>query len=230
MERLHQNSLANGPKGASTQKYVDVAEVHDGIVVLRNGSLRAIVMMTSINFELKSTEEQDAIILQYQDFLNSLDFPLQTVISSRKLNIGPYIEMLNDRERRTESEALRIQIADYRVFIKELTEVTNIMSKFFYVIVPFSPVENVESGFFSRIMSTLHPAQEVSAQREKFETYKNQLYQRVDHIAAGLSGTGVRGTMLNTEEVLELLYNAYNPSLFTNTTLSQLDRIDAQGL
>ncbi len=230
MERLHENKLTSGVNGASTQKYVDVAEVHDGVIVLRNGALRAIVMMSSINFELKSTEEQDAIILQYQNFLNSLDFPLQTVISSRKLNIGPYIETLNDRERRTDSDAMRIQIAEYRAFIRELTEVTNIMSKFFYVVVPFSPVESEESGFFSRIMAALHPAQKISAKREKFETYKNQLYQRVDHVSAGLSGTGVRGTMLNTEEVLELLYNAYNPSLFTNISLSEFDRMNVRGL
>lgn len=230
MERLHEKKLTSGVSGASTQKYVDVAEVHDGIVVLRSGALRAIVMMSSINFELKSTEEQDAITLQYQNFLNSLDFPLQTVISSRKLNIGPYIEMLNDRERRTDVEAMRTQIAEYRAFIRELTEVTNIMSKFFYLVVPFSPIESTDSGAFSRIMSVIHPAQEVSAKHEKFETYKNQLYQRVDHVSAGLSGTGVRGTMLNTEEVLELLYNAYNPSLFTNTSLSDLDSVNARGL
>jgi len=230
MERLHHDKLTSGPKGASTQKYVDVAEVHDGVIVLRNGALRAVLMMSSINFELKSTEEQDAITIQYQNFLNSLDFPLQIVISSRKLNIGPYVEMLNDRERRTESEIMRTQIAEYRAFVKELTEVANIMSKFFYVIVPFSPVESTDSGFFTRIMAALHPAQEISAKREQFETYKNQLYQRVDHVVAGLSGTGVRGTMLNTEEVLELLYNAYNPSLFTNTSLSELDRVNARGL
>lgn len=216
--------------GASTHKYVDVAEVHDGVVVMRNGSLRAILMMSSINFDLKSSDEQDAIILQYQNFLNSLDFPLQVVVSSRKLNIGPYIQVLNDRERRTESEALRLQIAEYRAFIKNLTEITNIMSKFFYVVVPFSPVESEENGFFGRIMASLHPAEVVTAKREKFETYKNQLFQRVDHVSSAVSATGVRAIMLTTEEILELLYNAYNPSLFTNASLSELDQVKAKGL
>ncbi len=230
MERLHEKKLASGASGASTLKYVDVAEVHDSVIVLRNGSLRAIVMMSSINFDLKSSEEQDAIIVQYQNFLNSLDFPLQILISSRKLNIEPYIEMLNDRERRTESEAIRTQIAEYRLFIRELTDVTNIMSKFFYVVVPFSPVESKETGFFARMMAAFHPEHVISARREKFETYKNQLFQRVDHITMALSGTGVRGVLLDTEEILELLYNAYNPSLFTSTSLSELSRVDVEGL
>lgn len=233
MERLHEGKLVKGVKGASTQKYVDVSEVHDGVAVLRNGSLRAILMMSSINFELKSTNEQDAITMQYQRFLNSLDFPLQVLTSSRKLDIGPYIEVLNNRERRTENDALRNQIAEYRAFIHDLTSEdrgVNIMSKFFYIVVPFSPIESVDSSGFSRLMTLFHPAQKISADREKFETYKSQLYQRVDHVIAGLSGTGVRGTMLNTEEVLELLYNAYNPSLFTNTSLSDLDSVNARGL
>ncbi len=231
MERLHSTKLASGVRGASTLKYVDVAEVHDGVIVLRNGALRAIVMMSSINFDLKSTQEQDAIVLQYQQFLNSLDFPVQIVISSRRLNIAPYIKKLDERERVVTNDALRAQIAEYRTFIKELTSVRNIMTKYFYIVVPFSPVENENAGLFARLLAALHPAQKIAQKRELFETYKNQLFQRVDHVAAALSGTGVRGRMLNTAEILELLYNAYNPSLFSNTSLSEhVQDVDIRGL
>ncbi len=231
MERLHSTSLSTGPSGSSTLKYVDVESVHDGVIVLRNGSLRAIVMMSSINFELKSEKEQDAIIIQYQSFLNSLDFPVQIVINSRRLNIAPYLKKIDKRERMTENEALRMQIMEYRAYISELTEVRNIMTKYFYVVVPFSPVESEGESIFLRLFHALHPAHKIARKRERFETYKNQLFQRVDHVAAALGGTGVRGRMLNTEEVLELLYNAYNPSLFTSTSLSEnIDTLDLKGL
>ncbi len=229
MERLHSDKLSGGVGGDSTLKYVDVAEIHDGVIVLKNGSLRAIVLMSSINFDLKSTEEQDAITVQYQNFLNSLSFPVQILISSRKLNISPYLKILDDRERRTTNELMRLQIAEYRAFVKNLTEITNIMSKYFYVIVPFSPVENKEVGFFARLMNIFNPTANIAAQREQFETNKNQLLQRVDHVITGIGATGVHGVMLNTEEVMELLYNSYNPSLFANTNLSDLSAVNMRG-
>ncbi|HHH12386.1 MAG TPA: hypothetical protein ENJ77_00750 [Candidatus Moranbacteria bacterium] len=229
MEKLHSKELSSSGGGDSTQKYVDVAEVRDGVIILKNGSLRAIVLMSSINFELKSTQEQDAITLQYQNFLNSLSFPVQILVSSRKLNINPYLKILDERERHTGNDLMRLQIAEYRAFVKNLTEITNIMSKYFYVIVPFSPVENKETGFFARMMNALHPTQAIVAKREQFETNKNQLLQRVDHILDGIGATGVRGQMLDTEEVLELLYNCYNPSLFANTDISDLSAANLRG-
>ena len=229
MERLHSTKLSGNSSVASTQKYVDVAEVRDGVIVLKNSSLRAILMMSSINFELKSSQEQDAITVQYQNFLNSLSFPVQIIISSRKLNISPYIKILDDRERRTTNELMRLQIAEYRSFVKNLTEITNIMSKFFYVVVPFSPIENKETGFLSRLSNILNPSANIVFKREQFETNKNQLLQRVDHVIAGIGSTGVQGVMLNTEEVLELLYNSYNPSLFANTDISNLSEVNVRG-
>lgn len=227
MESLHSNSLASGGNaGLSSQKYVDVEEVRDGVMVLKNGSLRAVLLISSINFDLKSTEEQDSIISQYQNFLNSLDFPVQIMISSRKLNITPYIDYLKKKETQLTNELLALQIAEYANFIKNLADVSNIMSKFFYVVVPFYPIENTKSGILDRLFGSTSSQMAVARRRELFDTYKNQLWQRVDHIIAGLSGTGVKITPLKTEELIELLYNSYNPSTHNNSIIKDVDKIE----
>ncbi len=210
---------------SSTQRYVDVEEMRDGVMVLKNGALRAVLLVSSINFDLKSSQEQDAIISQYQAFLNSLDFPVQIVIQSRRFNIGPYVESLREEERQQENELLRFQIGEYSNFIMNLSEISNIMSKYFYIVVPFSPVEDKTSGFFGRLFGIFRPKQAISMKGEFFDTYKSQLLQRVDHVAAALSGSGVKVTQLGTEEIIELLYNSYNPSLFTTTVIKNTDNI-----
>ena len=215
METLSTNKKKASGGGPSTQRYVDVEEVRDGVVVLKNGGLRAILLVSSLNFDLKSSDEQDAIISQYQNFLNSLDFPTQILIHSRRFNIEPYIQMLKERETEQMNELLRMQIVEYQQFIKNLTDVSDIMSKYFYVVVPFAPVEDKHSGIMERLANMVNPKQAIREKREIFETYKNQLWQRVDHVTVGLSGTGVRVATLSTEEIIELMYNVYNPSLFT---------------
>ena len=225
MELLHSKKLSSGNK-ASTQKYVDVDEIRDGVIILKNGSLRSILLVSSINFDLKSTEEQDAIIGQYQNFINSLDFPLQIVISSRKLNIGPYLDFLKKKEAQQTNELLQFQIVEYQHFIKNLTEISNIMSKFFYIVVPFSPVESEDQDIFKKLSSMVNPKRMIQEKREVFETYKNQLWQRVDHVIAGLSGIGLKLVPLKTEEIIELLYNSYNPSIYTNTIVKEIEKIE----
>lgn len=226
METLNSKKSAPKDSNSSTQRYVDVEEVRDGVIVLKNGALRSVLLVSSLNFDLKSAEEQDAIILQYQNFLNSLDFPLQTVISSRRFDIRPYLELLKDKENHQKNELLRLQISEYQNFIKNLAEVSNIMSKLFYVVVPFSPVEDKEKGLFHSLTTLFNPAGAVKEQWEFFETYKNQLWQRVDHVSFGLSQTGLKIAPLNTEEIIELLYNSYNPSLFTTRLTKNIEAID----
>lgn len=226
MEFLHSSKLSGADKGSSTQDHIDVEEIKDGTIVLKNGSLRSVLLVTSINFDLKSSEEQEMIIHQYQNFLNSLDFPLQIVISSRKMNITPYLEYLEGMEKKQTSEILRFQTNEYRHFIKSLVEVSNIMTKSFYVIVPFSPVESQEGGFFQKVTSIFGAKQGILKKREWFETYKNQLWQRVDYVVNGLSGTGVRATQLKTDELIELLYNSYNPNVFTNAIIKDVNKIE----
>lgn len=227
MESLHSKSLtANAGEGLSTQKYVDVEEVRDGVVVMKNGSLRAVLLVSSVNFDLKATEEQDSIISQYQNFLNSLDFPIQILVSSRKLNIKPYLNYLKKKENELSNELLILQLAEYQNFIQNLAEVSNIMSKFFYVVVPFYPVETKSDNFLDKIFGATNSKMSLARRRELFDTYKNQLGQRLDHISAGLSGTGVNVAALNTEEIIELLYNSYNPSTHNNTIIKDTDKIE----
>ncbi len=210
--------------GMSTLKYVEIKTIKDGVVVLKSGALRSVLLVSSVNFDLKSSDEQIAIIGAYQNFLNSLDFPVQIVISSRKLNIGPYTEMLKEKASEQRSELMKIQIVEYREFITNLTEVTNIMSKYFYIVVPFAPVEDETGGMFSKISRSVNPAQNITEHTELFETYKNQLWQRVDHVAAALGGTGLHFTALNTDELIELYYGMYNPSEYAHTAIKNIEK------
>jgi len=211
---------------SSTQKYVDVEDVRDGVLVLRNGSIRCILLVSSINFDLKSSEEQDAIISQYQGFLNSIDFPLQIIVHSRRFRIEPYLEKLVEEEKHQENELLRFQISEYRNFVQSLTEVSNIMSKFFYVVVPFAPSETENGGLLGKLSGIFQTKSGTVIPGDTFETYRSQLLQRADQVTAALSGTGVRTSMLGTEEVIELLYNTYNPSVFTTTTIRNVDQME----
>jgi hypothetical protein len=227
MESLHANNITSGANtGLSTQKYVDVEEVRDGVIILKNGSLRAVLLVSSINFDLMATGEQDATISQYQNFLNSLDFPMQIIVSSRKLNIQPYMEYLKKKESQLTNELLSFQLTEYSTFIKNLADVSSIMTKFFYVVIPFHPVESVKSGLFDRFFGATNSQMAVAKRRELFDTYKNQLWQRVDHVIAGLSGTGVKATPLKTEDLIELLYNSYNPSVHSNSIVKDIDKVE----
>ncbi len=226
MEFLTKSKKAEGSGRASTQQYIDVEQVRDGAIVLRNGSLRAVLLVSSVNFDLKSSEEQDATIMQYQNFLNSLDFPVQIVIQSRRFNVEPYLALLRDKEAQQENELLRFQISEYKSFIEGLVEDQNIISKFFYVVVPFYPTESQSEGFVQRIGAMFKPKETILADEKVFEAYRNQLYQRVNHVMAALGATGVRLAVLDTEDLIELLYNAYNPSLFTSDVIKDLSQIE----
>ncbi len=195
----------------SSQKFLAIDSIRDGIIVMKNGSLRAVLMASSINFDLKAADEQDATIFQYQNALNSLDFSVQFVVHSRKLNIQPYLDILKEREKQETNELVKIQITEYMEFIKSLVELSNIVSKTFYVVVPFTSTSIGKSagGLFS-IFSSQKSKKE---QTEKdFLEQKTQLLQRVDTVSLGLQRIGVRTVQLNTEELIELYYNLYNPT------------------
>ena len=226
MEFLTKSKKAGGSGRMSTQKYVDVEEVRSGAIVLKSGALRGALLVSSVNFDLKSNDEQDAIIMQYQNFLNSLDFPVQILIQSRRFNVEPYLAILQQKERQQENELLRLQISEYRTFISGLIETQNVISKLFYVVVPFSPVETEVGGFFDKLGSIFSPKQTLSANDATFEMYRSQLYQRMDHVAAALAATGVRVAPLGTEELIELFYNSYNPSLFTSEVIRNIGSVE----
>lgn len=203
---------------APAQQFLAIDTIREDVAVLKDGGLRVVLMCSSFNFALKSTDEQDAVIYQYQNFLNSLDFPLQIVIQSRKLNIAPYLETLKGRQKEETNELLKVQIGEYTEFIKTFVGMTNIMSKTFYVAVPFTPTIIEKKGMFDSLKETLglggSKESRKAAADDAFEEKKNQLWQRVDTVVAGLQRIGVRAAPLNTEELIELFYGLYNPSEF----------------
>ncbi len=216
--------------GNSTLRYVDIKTIKDGVVVLKNGTLRSVLLVSTVNFDLKSSDEQRAIIGAYQNFLNSLDFQIQIVISSRKLNVQPYIDLLQEQARAQRNELLKLQIMEYQDFVKNLTEVTNIMSKFFYIVIPFAPVEDTQQGVLGKVSHLIQPTDKIIESEALFETYKNQLWQRVDHVSAALGGTGLNFTTLNTDELIELYYGMYNPSEFAQSTIKNIEQSEVEGL
>ena len=172
------------------------------------------------NFALKSTEEQDAVIFQYQNFLNALDFPVQLIIHSRRLNIEPYLESLTERQRNEDNELLKIQIGEYLEFIKTFVGNTNIMSKTFYAVIPFTPPIVEQEGFLNRTLAGLGLGTKKSiSETSIFEERKSQLWQRADTVIEGFQRFGIRSVPLNTEELIELFYGLYNPTEFEKAVL-----------
>ncbi|HEB01525.1 MAG TPA: hypothetical protein ENI16_00830 [Candidatus Portnoybacteria bacterium] len=212
-------------KPASAQKYLEIAQIRDGVVILKNGIMKAVLMVSSINFALKSTQEQEAIIYSYQNFLNSLDFPVQIVINSRILNINEYLKMLAQKERGQTNELLRTQTAEYREFVKGLVEMANIMNKTFYIIIPFAPVAAKKGGFLDKITGSFKPSRVAEAKKEEFEKYKNQLWQRVEMIKSSLERIGLRVAPLNTQELIELYYTLYNPGKEKEKTPAEISQL-----
>lgn len=213
----------------SVQRYLDIAEIRDGAVILKNGGLRAALMVSSINFALKSQDEQEAIIYHFQNFINSLDFSVQILINSRKLNIEDYYSALLVREKEQPNELLKIQIAEYRNFIKGLVEMSNIVSKNFYVIVPYSAAEDfaqLGKGFLGGLAGKRSVEQKFTFKEEEFDKNRGQLWQRVEHVANGLAGVGIRTTPLNTQELIELFYMLYNPEISERGGLAAMEELD----
>lgn len=194
---------------ASIQKHLEIKDIRDDVVILKNNGLRAILMTTCLNFALKSIEEQEAIVLRYQDFLNSLDFPIQILVVSRKFNIDPYLQSLREKISQQENELLRLQAAEYIDFVKGLTEMNNIMTDSFYLTIPYSPPVTRKLGFVGKLFGKSRPAKE---KEESFQELKNSLWQRVEFISTGLGGIGIKAVPLGVNELIELFYKIYNPN------------------
>jgi len=196
----------------ATQEFVPIKEVRDGIVVLKNGSMRGIVLASSLNFSLKSEDERNAILLQFQDFLNSLDFTVQISIESRRLDIRPYIALLEDRYKEQVNDLMKIQTREYIEFIKKFTESTNIMTKSFFIVVSYDPaILDIKSGIGLGILQKKSESENLEAKQANFEENRTQLEQRVSVVEQGLSRCGIRVVRLGTEEVVELFYKIFNP-------------------
>jgi len=212
----------------SLQEKMDIAEIKEDVVVLKDGSLRAVIATTAVNMDLKSEEEQQAIIHNFQQFLASFDFSFQVLISSRQFNINPYVSQLKKRIKLEENVLLKNQIKDYVDFIEELVGLSNIMSKMFYIVVPFYTIENKNQNFLQKVMSITNQKKDLRQKHETFETFKNQLFQRAEQINSSLSSMGLSGVLLQTEELIELYYNSYNPSEFEFVDLDNLNTLDLE--
>jgi len=205
--------METAPNASSrTQEFISVDSASDGVILMKDKSLRAVLLVSSLNFALKSPQEQDATIFQYQNFLNSLDFSLQIVVQSRRLNIKPYLEILEKETKSQTNELLRMQTKEYIEFIRAFVQEAKIVSKNFFVIIPFTPTMiQQKHGLLQSILGK-KPAKEKEEAEERLEEYKSQLFQRVDVVVTGLQRAGLRAVPLNTDELIELIFRAYNPS------------------
>lgn len=196
-----------------TQKFVPIQEVRDGVLILKDGSMRAVLLASSLNFALKSSDEQQSIIFQFQNFLNSLNFSVQISVQSRRLDIRPYIALLESRYKEQQTDLMRLQTREYIGFIKSFTEQTNIMTKNFFVVIPYTPP--ILGGAGGGIVSKLFPSKSkaaVSADKTaNFEENRSQLIQRLDVVQQGLVRCGIRVVQLGTEELVEVFYKIFNP-------------------
>jgi len=196
----------------STKDLVAIADIKDSIVLLQNGQLRAVIEVSSLNFELRSEEEQMGILQNFQRFLNSIDFPLQMIVNSRQLNMDEYLKMIAGVAEASTNELLKIQAIEYQKFVKELLELSNIMTKHFYVVLPFYVFETpTKTGVFEQIKGVFSPAKTIQIKAEDLEKYRTQLMQRADLILDGLIGMGLKAHLLEGNELINLYYGLYNP-------------------
>lgn len=195
----------------TTQEFVPIKEIRQGIVLLKDDSLRTIVMASSLNFALKSADEQQSIVFQFQNFLNSLDFSTQIFIQSRRLDIRPYIALLENRLREQTGDLIKIQTREYIEFIRNFTENSNIMTKSFFIVVPYNP-STVTTGDIAGVFGKKKTASENAENKlVQFEEHRSQLEQRVSVVTQGLARCGIRTVELGTEEIVELFYKMFNP-------------------
>lgn len=225
---MQSDKLAKPKPGPATQRFLDISEIRDDVVVMKDGTMRAVLMVASINFALKAEDEQQAIVQAYITFLNSLEYPIQIVIQSRKMNIDPYLDELGKQQKLTENELMRAQIAEYRNFIMELVALGEIMQKRFYLVVPYDPLRDKQKKFFSRLSEVLSPVLRVKLSEKDFQDRREQLMRRVAIILSMLNSMSVTGVLLDTQALIELYYSTYNPDLGETERLAELSKIQVE--
>jgi hypothetical protein len=222
---MSKNSSTKSNSFVSTQQYLDIAEIKENTIVMKDGTLRAILLVSSINFALKSEDEQNAVIESYVRFLNNLSFTLQIVIQSRELDIDNYIQYLAEKEKEQTNKLLKVQTADYMEYIKELTSLGKIMTKRFYVVVPYDPLSDIHKSFFNSITAALKPATVIKLKEKTFHEYQELLDRRIESVVGGLEAMGVAVARLDTQSLIELYYKTYNPETSKNQNLVDLNKL-----
>jgi hypothetical protein len=207
--------------GKSTQNTLLISEIKDGVVVMRDGSMRGVILGSAINYDLMSPQEQEAVEYAYQGFLNSLHFPVQIVIKSQKLDVGGYLEKLQGLRNEQSNDLLGTLMDDYIANIKALVEEVNIMDKQFYVVVPYFPplFEEKKINLIEGLKAAFQPPPVITVQEEDFRKFKQELSQRMALAASGMSQMGIRAISLGTQELVDLYYGWYNPDVAANQKL-----------
>jgi len=207
--------------GKSTQNSLLISEIKDGIVIMRDGSLRGVILGSAINFDLMSAQEQDSVEFSYQGFLNSLHFPIQIVIKSQKIDLDPYIGKLKAKRNEQSNELLGLLMDDYIANISALVDEVNIMDKQFYIVVPYLPplTEAKGSNLITKLQAAFEATPQITVGEADFQKYKTELAQRMQLVASGLTQIGIRAIALNTQELIDLYYSSYNPDVAINEKL-----------
>lgn len=218
-------------RGVSTQNSLLLSELRDGMIIMADGSFRAVIACKSINFDLMSSREREGVEFSYQNFLNALYFPVQIFIRSQRVDIGPYIDRLLDMRRNQDNMLLGVLMDDYINFIDALSQEANIMDKSFFVVVPFFPAGNEAAnvvqqgkGFFDKFFGAAKAGPTVTKiDKDTYEKAKDEIKNRVDSVINGLAQVGVQSVQLNTKQLGELYYNVYNPDTAVREPLGDFD-------
>jgi len=210
----------------STQRYLPFSEIRDDCLIMNDGTLRGVIMTSSINFALKSEDEQEAVVQSYTSFLNGLTFQLQIIIQSRPVRIDNYIESIEKQENKTTNELLKLQLREYKTFIRELVTLGDIMSKKFYIVVPYAPGKESYRDFFSRITDIFSVGSAVTISRMNFEKNKEELSKRIDQVISALGSMSLTSRRLDTQALIELFYNSYNPVSAYQQPMADIEKME----
>ncbi len=233
-KKIPPDTVKNQPKSqksSATQRFLPIAEIHDNTVVLKNGGLRAVLSTSSVNFHLKSEDEQNSLIYGYQQFLNSLEFPVQILVRSKKLDINEYIAHLGTLKEEQENPLLKQQTAEYQEYIEKLVEYADIMEKKFYVVVPMDSSAGTKISFIDRFLSHVFPDDTIAklrARRKSFAGLRKKLTQRVNQVEQALLAMNIRSEELNTQQLIELYYQSYNPITSRYEKIDKLDQVNVE--
>ena len=222
----------NRNKYVSTQRYLQLTSVHDDTLILKDGGIRAILEISALNFDLKSEDEQNALIISYQHFLNALDFPVQIIVRSRKIDIDQYIALLSGKLKDQRNDLMKAQLQDHISYIKRLVEYTDIMEKRFFLIVPFTPEAAIPTTTLSNFLKYITPDDtvlKIISRKKQFRELKKKLDMRVNVVTTGIENCGMHVRQLKTEEVIGLMYQSYNPDICRSQKLENLGEIMVDG-
>lgn len=212
---------------ASTLDFMQVEEIRDSVIVLKEQQIRAIISVSSANFALKSTKEQDTIIASFQGVLNTLEEPIQILVQSRKLDLTNYIDKLKHLEDEQVNDLLKLKMQEYITYIQQMIQQINIMSKQFYVIVGFEPIE-IKTDTLSRLQRVLSPAKYVKQDEEKFKHNRGIVMNKAENLSSKLRQLELNVRILKTEELIGLMYNSYNPDTLESVRINDISALDLE--